>query len=141
MRVANSGLQGSLLMNWAETVLGKLTNLVDWPVRSLKLDELAQLYSQRETRDACNLSYKLGISRTTGLQTITIASAAPANGNTCSAPIIVKEGVSFAGPGGLSSVSSVDGVRTLLTRLPSGGSVTVSVGGAPMAWTAQSAMR
>lgn len=43
MRVLGSGGSGSLLMMWAEAVLNRLTALVDWPVRSLKLEDLKQV--------------------------------------------------------------------------------------------------
>lgn len=53
MHVAGSGGAGSLLMMWTEAVLSRLIALVDWPVTSVKLDDLAQIFVQREARDAC----------------------------------------------------------------------------------------
>lgn len=39
----------SLLQIWVETITQELTRLTDWPVRTLKHDDIAQLFIDRMT--------------------------------------------------------------------------------------------
>ncbi|KAI8471158.1 MAG: hypothetical protein J3K34DRAFT_520782 [Monoraphidium minutum] len=132
MRVAGSGGAGSLLMMWAEYALARLIALVDWPVTSLKLDDQAALFLQREARDACRLSYLLGIDPASGTVVSVTASAAgaPAGGGECAAPLILRDGVSLdLGGGRQAPVSTSDGVRAAVLRVPPGGSARAAVAG------------
>ncbi|EDO01997.1 hypothetical protein SS1G_04473 [Sclerotinia sclerotiorum 1980 UF-70] len=76
----------SLFMAWVETVTQEFVRLVDWPLISYKHDDLAAVFLNRMTRDACgaSLSYQLDItsSSITGFTLF-------ANGDTCSTPIPV----------------------------------------------------
>ena len=49
----------SLLMMWAETLAAQLTALINWPLVSLKLDDLVQVYLDRMTKDMCNPTTQL----------------------------------------------------------------------------------
>ena len=39
----------SLLQIWVETIIQEMGRLTDWPVRSLKHDDIAQVFLDRET--------------------------------------------------------------------------------------------
>ena len=109
MRVAGSGITAaaasgsgsgsSLLMAWADAALARLSALVDWPVISLKLDDLKAAFLEREARDACRLRYRLSVSRGAGAVTaVTVVSSAPAaagGGAVCAAPLMLRGGVAL----------------------------------------------
>ena len=73
-------------MAWVETVVQEFIRLVDWPILTYKHDDLAAIFMNRMTRDACgaSLSYQLDITTST-ITGFTLS----ANGNTCSTPIPV----------------------------------------------------
>ncbi|KAI8469258.1 MAG: hypothetical protein J3K34DRAFT_522256 [Monoraphidium minutum] len=136
MRVLGSGGPGSLLMMWTEAVLARLISVVSWPIRSVKLDDLSQLYVAREARDACRLSYRLTVSRATQAVTRVTAAAAgaPGGGADCAAPLTVREGVGLeaGAPGAAVRAAGVpagDGAQTLTIRVPAGGSAALRVAG------------
>ncbi|KIZ03274.1 hypothetical protein MNEG_4680 [Monoraphidium neglectum] len=133
MRVAGSGGAGSLLMMWTETVLARLLAVVDWPVTSLKLDDLAAAFMRREARDNCRLSHRLGISRASGtVQYIAVTSGAAAAAIECGAPLITPRGVGVDGNGTslLAAVGTAAGYNSSVVRLPAGGSALLRVSGA-----------
>jgi len=148
LRVLGSGGGGSLVMMWVEAVTNALAAIVEWPVRSLKLDDLSQLYLERQARADCKLTYRLVVGRGGGgsggssgaLQAVTVSSGAAAGGAggagaMCTAPLLMRPGVDLEGKGGTKvPVSVVDGVRTLSVRVPVGGSVTLQVVGSPAPW-------
>jgi hypothetical protein len=47
----------SLIMRWVEAVVDEFERLLSWPVASLPLDALYDLYRARQARDACQLGY------------------------------------------------------------------------------------
>lgn len=51
----------SLVMRWTGAVVAEYNKVVAWPLESLKLDDLYDLYKAREARDACNLAYTLQV--------------------------------------------------------------------------------
>ncbi len=146
LRVLGSGGGGSLAMMWSEAVLSLLTSYVDWPVRSLGLDDLAQLYLERQQRDECRLTYRLtvgagGTASAGGLRGVAVSSgAAPGGGGSaCVAPLVVRTAVeleSARAGGGRASVATADGVRTLTVRVPANGAVSMRVVGAAAPWLA-----
>lgn len=83
--------QLSLLQIWVETITQEMSRLTNWPLVTLKHDDLAVKFTQRMTRDSCNpnlaYSYSADGKHITGV-TVT------ATGNSCGAPI----GVTFPGP-------------------------------------------
>jgi hypothetical protein len=55
----------SLLMAWTESVIGEVIRLTQWPIITLKHDDIANAIINRKTRDECqpNLSYQLSDDR------------------------------------------------------------------------------
>jgi hypothetical protein len=81
----------SLLMAWTESVLGELIRLTQWPVITLKHDDIAKTIINRKTRDECrpSLAYQLSDDR----KSITGVNVSAANSK-CSTSIAVT----FPGP-------------------------------------------
>jgi len=81
---------------------------VNWPLNSLKLDDVYALYQARETRDACDLGYTLQVDGTGAVTGVTVTSvAAPAGVTSCAAPLLTAAGQSSVAvpAGGSASVS------------------------------------
>ncbi|KAG9237924.1 hypothetical protein BJ875DRAFT_540047 [Amylocarpus encephaloides] len=78
--------QYSLLQMWVETVVAEVTRIVNWPIISLKHDDIAAYFQKRMTRDACNyiLTQQFSGSTITGFTL-----SAPSVKNRCSVPIPV----------------------------------------------------
>lgn len=76
----------SLLQIWVETITQEMMRLTNWPILTLKHDDMAQYFLNRMARDNCNpnLSYTYS-SDGTKITAVTVT----ANGNTCSVPIPV----------------------------------------------------
>ncbi|KAF4634374.1 hypothetical protein G7Y89_g3745 [Cudoniella acicularis] len=78
--------QYSMLQMWVETVVTEVTRLVQWPILSLKHDDIAAAFRERATRDACGYSLSWNFSN----QTITsVTVSAPSVSDICSVPIPV----------------------------------------------------
>jgi hypothetical protein len=132
---------GSLLSMWADAALGRLSAVVDWPVRSLKLEELSKEYLRREARDACALEYRLTVDRARGAVTaVAVRSGAPAPGGNgtaaappappCAAPLMLRGAARLATALGEAAAESREwGVRTLSVAVPPGGAVVMNVSG------------
>ncbi|KAH7020337.1 hypothetical protein EDB80DRAFT_562960, partial [Ilyonectria destructans] len=100
--VGDYSAQMSLVMYWTETMAQEIARLTNWPVVSLKHDDIAQYFLDRQTLDGCNpkLSYTFsddGLS----IKSITVT----ADGNTCSAkiPVTIPSGSSTASGGSVTS--------------------------------------
>ena len=78
--------QFSLLQIWVETITQELSRLTTWPIVTLKHDDIAQQFKNRQTLDGCspNLSYNYA-SDGKSITSVTVT----ANGNTCSVPVPV----------------------------------------------------
>ncbi|TVY49354.1 hypothetical protein LOCC1_G001017 [Lachnellula occidentalis] len=76
----------SMLQAWVETVAQELIRLVDWPIISMKHDDIATTFANRMARDACGASLTLNVDPTA--QTITGVTLTT-TGNTCSTTIPV----------------------------------------------------
>jgi hypothetical protein len=85
--------QLSLIQIWIETVTQEMARLTNWPIISLKHDDIATDFLNRMARDKCNpnLSYKHSADGKT-----IIAVTVTADGNSCSAPIPVTLPVGFS---------------------------------------------
>ncbi|KAH7311094.1 hypothetical protein BKA65DRAFT_601113 [Rhexocercosporidium sp. MPI-PUGE-AT-0058] len=82
---AKSG-QWSLLQMWVETVLGEFVRVVNWPIISLKHDDIAASFAQRMARDKCKYTMTLALDTSQRIITgVTITSST----NICTAPIPV----------------------------------------------------
>jgi hypothetical protein len=109
-------------MSWVEAVLGKLATYVNWPVRSLKMDDLLLQYIAREQRDAAGLVYTLTVDTDAGaLVNVNITSTSGA----AAAPIMVGTGAQVAqGPAAGDAVST-----KVLSLTGPGSTVSLSVTG------------
>lgn len=90
----------SLIMTWVETVTQELTRLTNWPITSLKHDDVAQYFIDRMTLDACKP--KLSYTYTgTSITAVTVT----ANGNSCSVPVpvTIPKGTATASGGSATS--------------------------------------
>ena len=118
----------SLLQIWVETVIQELVRLTNWPVTTLKHDDIAKSFLDREARDKC--SPQLSYSYSADGKSITGATVSTANGNTCSVPVPVT----FPGTASVSSGSATSdklGSEPLIMwATMSGSPVTFSLGGA-----------
>jgi hypothetical protein len=83
--------QFSLLQIWVETVVNEMSRLTNWPMITLKHDDIAVQFVNRMTRDGCNP--KLTWNYSVDGKSI-VGATISANGNTCSTPIPVT----FPGP-------------------------------------------
>ncbi|RAL02971.1 putative extracellular serine-rich protein [Aspergillus ibericus CBS 121593] len=81
-----NGVSGnySIMQAWVETQVQEFVRLVDWPLVTIKHQDMSDSFLARYTRDACNYSLRHTFSnrQITG---VTVA----ATGNTCSVPIPV----------------------------------------------------
>ncbi|CAK1357787.1 unnamed protein product [Cercospora beticola] len=97
--VGSQTRQMSLVQIWIETVTQEMARLTNWPIVTLKHDDIAQRFLQRMAREQCepNLVYRYNQdgSRITG---VTVS----AKGSSCSAPIPVTF------PGAASGGSATD---------------------------------
>jgi hypothetical protein len=119
----------SLLQIWVETVIQELVRLSNWPVITLKHDDIAKLFLDRETRDSCspNLVYTYAADG----KTISGATLYTANGNTCSVPVPVTfPGTASVGTGGSASSDKVGSEPLIMWATMAGQPVTFSLGSA-----------
>ncbi|KAH7239535.1 hypothetical protein BKA59DRAFT_503322 [Fusarium tricinctum] len=102
--VGNYTAKMSLVTTWVETVTQELMRLTNWPITSIKHDEIAQFFLDRKTLDACNpqLSYGFSADR----KSITYVTLS-ADNNSCSVPVPITI------PGGASVSGAVSQVDTL----------------------------
>ncbi|KAJ1536245.1 hypothetical protein HK096_000073, partial [Nowakowskiella sp. JEL0078] len=99
----------SLIQEWTETVIMKLGQLTNWPVTSLKQDDLADLYNKRLALDSCGLKVTL-IYDSSNTQ---ITSIQATSENKCEVPITVPGKASAP----LGSISSQIGKQPLVIKL------------------------
>ncbi|KAF1812708.1 hypothetical protein P152DRAFT_396947 [Eremomyces bilateralis CBS 781.70] len=81
----------SLLQFWVETVVGEVVRLVDWPLLTLKHDDLAVSFADRMARDRCNPNIAWNYS-SDGSQIV--GATLTTTGNRCGKPLPVT----FPGP-------------------------------------------
>ncbi|KAF2638315.1 hypothetical protein P280DRAFT_81219 [Massarina eburnea CBS 473.64] len=75
----------SLLMTWTEIVTTEIMRLTTWPFKTLKHDDLADAFLNRQARDLCRPSLTWKVSADgSGIESIT---AYTAGGNSCGTPI------------------------------------------------------
>lgn len=119
----------SLLQIWVETVIQELVRLTNWPVTTLKHDDLAQSFLDREARDAC--SPNLVYSYSADGKTISGATVYTSNGNTCSVSVPVTfPGTATVSSGGSASSDQVGSEPLIMWASMKGQPVTFSLGSA-----------
>ncbi|OUM69206.1 hypothetical protein PIROE2DRAFT_19724 [Piromyces sp. E2] len=87
-QVTINGATGNygLLQQWVERIVEEITKYVDWPIISLKMDDLAQTYIKRMDRVKCNPEYKIVVDEDSRvIQSIEITS----NGS-CEVPLFLS---------------------------------------------------
>ncbi|KAG8163143.1 hypothetical protein KVR01_007621 [Diaporthe batatas] len=86
MTVGSKTMPMSILMAWTETVAQEMARLTNWPVISLKHDDIAQYFLDRQALDGCQPSLSYGFSPDgSSVTSVTVA----ANGNSCPVPVPV----------------------------------------------------
>ncbi|KAK5011639.1 hypothetical protein LTR28_010810 [Elasticomyces elasticus] len=93
----------SLLQMWVETVTNEVCKAVDWPLITLKHDDIAISFAERYARDQCHpyLSYTLS-GNASGITSVTVM----ADGNQCNVPVPVTF------PGNVSYVTNTHNMMT-----------------------------
>lgn len=102
----------SLVEAWVETVAQEVTRLTNWPITSLKQDDIGKYFTDRMALDKCKPTVSYGFSSDgKSINSVTVGTQ---NGNSCSVPVPV----------------------TIPSGSTSGGSVRADVVGAepPIAW-------
>lgn len=96
--------QFGLMQIWIETITQEMSRTTNWPLLTLKHDDMVQQFVQRMTRDQCQPT--LSWTYSTDGKSITGAQVGTANGNSCAAPI----GVTLPGPASTTSGATSDQV-------------------------------
>lgn len=115
----------SLVMAWVETIAQEMYRLTDWPITSLKHDDVGKYFVDRETLDNCKpkLSYTYS-SDGKSIQSATVTT----NSNTCGVPVPVTIPVDSATTEGGTSTSDKVGTEPVIIWVTMNGSpVTVKL--------------
>jgi hypothetical protein len=115
----------SLVMAWVETVAQEMYRLTDWPITSLKHDDIAQYFIDRMALDDCKpkLAYRYADNGET-IESVTVST----EGNTCSVPVPVTIPAGSASASGGSSRADKVGSEPTIVWVTMGGSpVTLSL--------------
>jgi hypothetical protein len=111
----------SLIKQWAEAVLKRLTAYASWPVTSTRLDDLLDVYLAREQRDRCKLAYTLTIDTTTKAVT-QVTTASQGGSGSCPAPLMVPVTAAVTGTGISDGPLAGAGVATKVLPVVAGSS-------------------
>lgn len=109
--LATTATTPSLLQRWVNAVTTRLMQLVNWPVETLKMDDLYNLYLQRQRRDACNLEYQLRVDLTTRRVT-QVTATRRAGSEACLAHLLIPSTATVTTTAG-AGPAAVNGSRTL----------------------------
>ncbi|KAG7105534.1 Endoribonuclease YSH1 like protein [Verticillium longisporum] len=75
----------SLIMSWVETITQEMGRLTNWPITSLKHDDIGKSFSDRMALDQCEPKLSYSYSNGTTISSVTVS----AKGNSCSVPVPV----------------------------------------------------
>jgi hypothetical protein len=75
-------------MRWVDAVVAEFRKYAQWPLTSLKLDDLRAAFLSRQAREACTLSYAIEVGTNGTVTALTVTSSAAADGTQCSAPLM-----------------------------------------------------
>ncbi|KPM42687.1 hypothetical protein AK830_g3864 [Neonectria ditissima] len=115
----------SLVMSWTETMAQELMRLTNWPIKSLKHDDIAKYFLNRQAVDGCNpaLSYTYS-SDGQSIKAVTVT----ADGNSCAVPIPVTiPSGSASASGGSATADQVGSEPPIQWVTLSGSPVTLSL--------------
>lgn len=115
----------SILMSWVETVAQEMYRLTNWPIRSLKHDDIGKYFVDRMTLDACNPKLVYTTASNGGsISSVTVTT----NGNSCGVPVPVTiPAGSATSSGGSSTSDKVGSEPTIVWVTLSGSPVTLSL--------------
>lgn len=123
--VGSETAQMSLLMAWVETIAQEMYRLTDWPMTSLKHDDIAKYFIDRMTLDGCTpkLSYSFS-DNGNAIQSVTVST----EGNSCSVPVPVTiPAGSATASGGSAQTDKVGSEPTIMWITMDGSPVTLSL--------------
>ncbi|EGY15901.1 hypothetical protein VD0002_g5441 [Verticillium dahliae] len=75
----------SLIMSWVETITQEMGRLTNWPITSLKHDDIGKSFSDRMALDQCEPKLSYSYSNGTTISSVTVS----AKGNSCRVPVPV----------------------------------------------------
>ncbi|RDW68147.1 hypothetical protein BP6252_09543 [Coleophoma cylindrospora] len=119
----------SLISTWVEVVVQEMVRLVNWPMISLKHDDLSQTFADRMAADACNMQMAYvtdPLSRTITGVTLTC------NSNTCSVPLPITFPASVTDTKGFTTEKVGNDPLTIWVKM-TGSPVTFTLS-APIPW-------
>lgn len=86
MTIGNKTTQMSLLMAWTETITQQMTRLTNWPMISLKHDDIAKYFLDRQALDNCQPALSYGYAPDgASVTSVTVST----KDNSCSVPVPV----------------------------------------------------
>lgn len=126
--VGNQSGKMSLIMSWVETITQEMVRLTNWPIVSLKHDDVAKYFIDRKTLDTCAPKFSYTYSSAgTSIQSVTVTT----DGNSCSVPVPVTIPSGTASVTGGSATSDQVGSEPLIYWVTMNGSpVTLSLSNA-----------
>lgn len=116
----------SLITAWVETITQEMYRLTDWPIVSLKHDDIAKYFIDRMTLDGCQPKLTYNYAADGGsITSVTVG----ANGNTCSVPVpvTIPDGT-VTSDGGSQTLDKVGSEPPISWVTLSGGAITLHLG-------------
>ncbi|KAL9948518.1 hypothetical protein D7B24_009195 [Verticillium nonalfalfae] len=116
----------SLVMAWVETIAQEMTRLTNWPITTLKHDDIGKYFIDRKTLDACKPKVSYGYAADgNSIKSITVT----ANGNSCAVPVPVTiPSGSVTAAGGSATADVVGSEPPIQWVTLSGSPVTLTLG-------------
>lgn len=108
--VGNYTASMSLVTTWVETVTQELMRLTNWPITSLKHDDIAQYFLNRKALDSCNPQLSYGFSADGKSITHVVLSA---DNNSCAVPVPVTVPGGASVSGGTSQADTLGSEPTI----------------------------
>ena len=118
--------QLSIFQAWTETIVQEMTRLTNWPIVSLKQDDLAQKFKDREARDKC--TPRLSYTHSADGQSITaVTVTADGDSNSCGVAIPVTLPGGAATTSGRATADKVGSEPVIMWVELSGSAVTLDL--------------
>ncbi|KXS15716.1 hypothetical protein M427DRAFT_134956 [Gonapodya prolifera JEL478] len=111
-----------ILQQWVEYIVSKYLALVTWPMQGFKMDDLAQLYREREARESC------GIATTFNVANGYLSSVTVSTGGSCKVGVTLPPGFS-PGSGSWTTEKVGNDPVTVWVSMSAGGSTTIPLQG------------
>lgn len=94
MTIGSKTTQMSLLMAWTETVTQQMTRLTNWPMISLKHDDIAQYFLDRQALDNCQPALSYGYAPD-GASVISVTVSTKDNSCSVPVPVTIPDGTTI----------------------------------------------